>query len=177
MNTTNIKAKVRHEMFVYGINIVYLFAIFAVFAWYRRLLLAAEDITFTEYLFPLIEAIVLAKVIMIGDLLRLGRGFESKPLIYPTIYKTVVFAIFVALFKAIEHGVKGMWHEIRFWGGIEEMFEKGIYEILANTLVIFVALIPFFAVKELSRVLQGQSLSSLFFRNRVDEPVDVTKTH
>jgi len=38
-----------------------------------------------------LEALVLAKVILIGDVLRLGRRFEDKPLIVPTLYKTVVF--------------------------------------------------------------------------------------
>jgi len=45
----------------------------------------------TNYGFAVIEALVLAKVIMIGEVARLGRGLERKPLIYPTLYKTVVF--------------------------------------------------------------------------------------
>jgi hypothetical protein len=41
-----------------------------------------------------IEALILSKVIMIGNVLRLGRGLEDKPLIFPTIYKALVFTVF-----------------------------------------------------------------------------------
>jgi hypothetical protein len=164
VKATEIKARVRHELIEYGLNVVYLLLVFAAFAWHRRLLLAAHDITYTNYWIAVIEALLLGKVIMIGGLLRLGHGLESKPLVYPTIYKSIVFAMFVALFKILEHGVKGLWHEMGFWGGIVEAAQMGRHEILANSLVIFVALFPFFAVKELARVLGREKLSTLFFR-------------
>ena len=46
---------------------------------YRRLVLAAHDITYTNYWVALIEALILAKVVMIGDVLRLGRGLDINP--------------------------------------------------------------------------------------------------
>ena len=56
--------------------------------------------------FAVIEALILAKVIMIGDVVRLGRGLEQKPLIFPTLYKTLVFTLFVAVFTVLEHVIK-----------------------------------------------------------------------
>jgi hypothetical protein len=44
--------------------------------------------------------------------------------------------------------------------------QKGIDEVLANSLVVLVALIPFFAVKELGRVLGRERVAGLFFRSR-----------
>ena len=55
----------------------------------------------------MIEALILAKVVMIGDVLRLGRRLEHKPLIYSTLLKTVVFTIFVAAFTLLEHVIQG----------------------------------------------------------------------
>ena len=40
--------------------------------------------------------------------------------------------------------------------------------MLANGLVVLVALIPFFAVKEMGRVLGRERVAALFFRNRVE---------
>jgi len=79
------------------------------FTQYRRFILAAHDITYTNYWVAVIEALILAKVIMIGDVLRLSRGLEDKPLIYPTLYKSVVFTLFVAVFTLFEHAIKGLW--------------------------------------------------------------------
>ena len=77
----NWKEQIFHEMVEYWINVCYLTLVFAAFTQYRRFLLAAHDITYTNYWVAVIEALILAKVIMIGDVVRLGRGLEQKPLI------------------------------------------------------------------------------------------------
>ena len=168
MKTQELKAKARHELIEYGVNIVYLTLVFAAFTVYRRILLAEHGVTHENYGFAVIEALVLGKVIMLGDLARLGRGLEAKPLIVPTLYKTLVFSVLVAAFKVIEHGIKGLWQGVGFAGGLMELSEKWSDELLANGLVLLVALIPFFAIKELGRVLGKDTVSSLFFRGRAD---------
>jgi hypothetical protein len=168
MKTQELKDKARHELIEYGINVVYLTLVFAAFTVYRRFLLAEHGVSYENYGFAVIEALVLGKVIMIGDLARLGRGLEAKPLIYPTLYKTLVFSVLVAAFKVIEHGIKGLWQGVGFAGGLMELSEKWSDELLANGLVLLVALIPFFAIKELGRVLGKDKVSSLFFRSRPD---------
>ena len=81
----DVKKKIVHEVTEYWIIVCYLALVFAAFTWYRRLVLAAHDITYTNYGVAVIEALVLAKVVMIGDVLRLGRRLEHKPLIYSTL--------------------------------------------------------------------------------------------
>jgi hypothetical protein len=167
-NVGGWKAKISHELIEYGINAIYLALVFASFTEYRRLLLAAHDIVYTNYWVAVIEGLVLGKVIMIGSVLRLGRWLEDKPLIVPTLYKTVVFTVFVAVFKVIEHGVRGLWHGLGFMGGLAEISEQGVEIVLANALVVIVAFIPFFAVKELGRVWGEQRMWALFFRTRTE---------
>ncbi len=165
MTVRRLTAKVRREMIEYAFNVVYLALVFGAFTEYRRLLLAAHDITYTNYGVALIEAFVLGKVIMFGSVLRLARELDAKPLIYPTLYKTTVFCVLVAVFKVVEHGIKGAISGKGFAEGAGEMWKNGLHELLANTLVVFVALLPFFAVKELGRVLGQQTIWTLFFRS------------
>jgi hypothetical protein len=156
--------KVRHELIEYAFNVLYLAIVFAAFTIYRRLLLSAHDITYTNYGFALIEALILGKVIMIGGVFRLGRGLEDKPLIYPTLYKTVVFTIFCAAFTLAEHAVKGLVSGKGIPAAFAEFTAQGYEVILANSMVVFVALIPFFAIKELGRVVGREKIGRLFFR-------------
>ena len=162
----NWKEKLLHEFTEYWFNVIYLTLVFAAFTQYRRLLLAAYDITYTNYWFAVIEALILAKVIMIGDVVRLGRGLEHKPLIVPTLYKTVVFTLFVGAFTVLEHAIRGLWTGTGFMGGVADFFGKGSHELLASGLVVFVAFIPFFAFKELQRVYGKDELRALFFLRR-----------
>ncbi len=163
------KEKIFHEMVEYWIAVIYLSVVFAAFTQYRRFILAAYDIIYTNYWVAVIEALILAKVITIGAVLRLGRGLEQKPLIYPTLYKTVVFTLFVIAFTVVEHAVKGLWSGKGLTGGLVEVYGERFHELLAGCLVIFVALIPFFGIKELGRVLGEEKIRALFFRTRAAE--------
>ena len=165
----DLKKKIVHEMGEYLIIVCYLTLVFAAFTQYRRFLLAAHDITYTEYGVAVIEALILGKVVMIGDILHLGSRLEQKPLIYSTLYKTFVFTVFVAAFTLIEHMIKGLWEGKGAMGGLIDFFGKGPYELLANSMVVFVAFTPFFAVKELGRVFGKDKLGALFFKRR-DQP-------
>ena len=167
----NWKKKLFQEMTEYWINVAYLALMFAAFTQYRRLLLAAHGITYTNYWIAVIEALVLAKVIMIGDVLRLGRGLEQKPLIYSTLYRSVTFSIFVGAFTLIEQVIKGLWKGQGLTGGLLDYFGKGSHELLAGGLVTFVAFIPFFAFRELGRVLGEGKIWMLFFQRRADRPI------
>jgi len=160
----NLKKKIVHEMVEYWINVCYLMLVFAAFTQYRRFILASHDITYTNYGFAVIEALILAKVIMIGAVLRLGRGLEQKPLIYPTLYKTAVFVVFVGIFTVLEHLIKGLWNGKELTELFGNFLGKGPHELLANSLIVFVAFIPYFGVKELGRVLGQDKIWALFFR-------------
>jgi hypothetical protein len=166
------KEKIFHEMVEYWLNVIYLTLVFAAFTQYRRLVLAAHDITYTNYWVALIEALVLAKVIMIGEVVRLGRGLEQKPLIYPTLYKTAVFTLFVGIFTALENVIKALWKGTGLTANLVEFLGKGPSEFIANAMIVFVAFIPFFGVKELGRVLGQEKIWALFFRSRTDKPSD-----
>jgi len=167
------KQKILHELAVYWIYVAYLSLVFASFTQYRRLILADVGITYTNYGVALIEALILAKVIMIGDALHLGRGLEHKPLIVPTAFKTVLFTLFFAAFAIIEHAIKGMVGGKGVMEGLMGIYEKGYQEVLAGALVVFAAFIPFFALRELARVLGGEGrVLALLFRGGDDSRME-----
>ena len=172
------KQKVGHELFVYWVNVLYLFCFFGVFLTYRRLLLARYQIIYMHYGLALFEALILAKVIMIGDVLRLGHRFQDKPLALTTLFRTIVFTLWTGVFSVLELVVEGLWHGESPAGSIHEL-TSDVYRVLARALIVFCAFIPFFAFKELGRVLGEEKIISLFFRRRTTTEYDLPrdKTH
>jgi len=158
------KKRIVHELITYGTNFLYLAVFLGAFAWYRRFILAEYDISYLNYGAAIVEALILAKVIMVGDLLGLGRGFENRPLVYPTLYKAIVFSCFVGLFAILEHVIGGLFHGKGAVGGLAELLGEGKYELIARCLITFLAFIPFFAFRELRTVLGEGKLHNLFFR-------------
>jgi hypothetical protein len=159
-----------HEFFEYLFNFAFLSFFLVSFAWYRRLLLASYDIHYTAFWAPLISAAVLAKVIMIGDALRMGRGLRNWPVAVPTIYRTVVFSLLVVLFSVIEHIVGALLHGNKPSAGIAELTTTGWQGLLAWYVLIIVAFLPFFSVKEIEAAFGQSNVRGLFFRKRWDEP-------
>lgn len=168
----NWRQWILHELTEYAANAVYLALVFAAFTQYRRILLAAHDISYTNYWVAVIEGLILGKVIMIGTIFRLGRGLEGKPLIYPTLYKAVVFSVLVGVFTVVEHVLKGLLRGEAIAVSLAELFGPGLHELLAGSLVIFVALVPFFAVKELQRMFGAEKLRALFFQRKPERWIE-----
>jgi len=166
MQIGRLTEKLRHELIEYAFNVVHLTLVLAAFTQYRRFLPAEYSITYTNYWLALIGGLILGKVIMIGSVFRLGRWLEHKPLIVPTIYKALLFCVFVVIFRVVEYAIKGLLHGDGLAAALGELFaQKGIDEVLANSLVVLVALIPFFAEKELGRALGPERVAALFFRS------------
>jgi hypothetical protein len=157
------KSKLKAGMIEYYLDFMYLAFFLVAFAWYRRLILAEYDILYLSYWMPLVEAAVLAKVIMIGDLLRFGRGLERKPLLVPTVFRTLLFGVYVGLFSVLERTIRGLLHGEGLSAGLAELASKGRYELLAQCVVMACAFVPFFAFKELEGVLGKDKLRELFW--------------
>ena len=87
-----------HEFAEMGVIFLYLAFFFCAISTYSMLLLNKFEISYFTYGASLINALVVAKVILIGEYARIGRKQEAKPLFYSAIYKAFVFCFLVFAF-------------------------------------------------------------------------------
>ncbi len=165
-HTSSFKEKALEELRLFWVISVYLGMMLAAFTWYRRLVLSEAGVSYIHYGAAVIEALILAKVILIGQAMGLGRRFEGSRLIVSVLFKALVFGVFIALFGVLEHGVEGLVHHDTWEQIAQSVVSAGRAEIFARTVMIFVALIPFFAFWETDRVLGDHKLFALFFRKQ-----------
>jgi hypothetical protein len=164
---TGIKAKVASETRDMLILSAYLALLFCTFRTYRALVSAEYHVNYFHYGVSVFEALVLAKVILIGRFLRIGEKFGGgRPLIVPTIYKTLTFGIFVLAFAVLEDVIDGLWHRESAHAIIRKIVVVGPWEILARVVIVLTALVPLFAAEEIGRVLGEGRLFGLFFKRR-----------
>jgi hypothetical protein len=115
----------------------------------------------------IITALVVAKMIMVGGWLNLGgRSDKDAPLITGTLYKSVIYSVFVILFVIIERTVEGLVHGRRASESLQELAHLGWDELGARAIVILLALIPFFAFRELADRDGRGEVYRLFFHRR-----------
>jgi len=159
-----LRQKIFGEFRTYWLNVLYITLFFTIFTSYKRLILAHYQIAYGEYGISLIKALVLAKIILIAEHLHLGRGLENKPLAYPTLYKSFLFTICVAIVNVVEFMIRGFLKAKGLNGATGMFMGHFSYEWVAWMLATFVIFIPFFAMRELSRVFGRGKISELFFR-------------
>ena len=161
-----VREKALEELKAFWMVALYLAVFLGAFTWYRRLVLAEFGVTYYHYGIALIEALIIAKVILIGKAFGLGRRFEGSALMLSVIFKSVTSGLFVFLFGILEHVVEGLFHR-KDWASIwHGLIAVGMDEILARTIVMMIAFIPFFAFCEIGRVLGPRRLWALFFAGR-----------
>ncbi len=166
-NLRHFKERAAEELRLYWVVFAYLALMFGAFTTYRRLLMADVGISYGHYGAAVVEAAVIAKVILIGQALSLGKRFERRPLIVSVLVKALAYGFLVALFDVVERVIEGLLHG-GGWPAVEQrLLTYAPDEILARTVMIFVSFIPFFALWETARVLGPGKLSEMFLRGRV----------
>ena len=163
---SGVKEKLIHEVKEMLVIFVYLALFFCVFITYRRLVMKEIGISYFHYGFALIKALVLAKVILVGQYVRFANVFDDRPLIIPTLYKVILFSLFALAFEVLEHVIGGFLHGKDVVVAFHEMMSAGWDELLARILVMLVAFIPLFAFTETARVLGEGKMRDLFVHKR-----------
>jgi len=169
-----LKQRAIDELKAYWLIVIYLWLFLGSFTVYRRLILAESGDLYLHYGIAIIEALVIAKVILIGRLFGFSRRFEERPLIVPVLYKSTLFGVLVLLFGFAEHLVKGWVHKESLATILDGIVAVGGHELVARVLMLIVAFIPFFAFGELGRVIGTQKLLNLFFSKRGAAPLATT---
>jgi len=163
----NWKQRFFHEFTEYWINVIYMALFFGAVVLYRNLVLAQHGIFLEDYFAGVLKALVIAKVVMIGAFLRISRKYEHKPLIIPTIYKSILFTLWVMLFDIVEVYIRIFIKTPDFADAFSELKHHINPAWLGAALVICISFLPFFAMKELSRVMGAKKFRGLFFKNRI----------
>jgi hypothetical protein len=162
----NLKRKALHELMEFLGIFLFLAFVFCVLVTYSTLLLSAFHVRYLSYAFAVINALVIAKVILIGEYAHVGRKYEGRPLLMSAIYKAVLFSLLVFAFHLAEEALKGLLRGVR----IERTFrEIRLDDLLARSLVVFCVFIPLFAFRELRRVLGDEKFHALLFRAREND--------
>jgi hypothetical protein len=142
---------------------LFLALFFSAFVTYRMLLLNRFELWYYNYGIALVSALVLSKVIWLGELAHLGRRQEGKPLIVSALYKSLLFGLLAAAFHILEEGIK---HLVFPKSPFHPFESRNINELLARALVMFSVFIPFFSFRETARVLGEGKLYELFFKRK-----------
>ena len=162
----SLKARAVSEMKKVIIVVMYLWVLFALFSFYRRLVLQQNGISVWEQSFAIVNALIFGKVILIAQALKLDAGLRKYPLLYTVLGNAFLFAVVLFAFHVFEEGVRALVSGRQVATAISAFGGGTLWGFLTVGAIMFICLIPFFAIDEVARVIGGQALWDLFFSSR-----------
>lgn len=141
---------------------LYLWTFLGLFAIHKSLVLNDPN-PFYHQGFAIINAFVLAKVMFIAEAFNVADDRKRKPLVYPIVYKSAVFALILISFHLLEEILSGFWHGRSV---AESINASGSLQLIVFGLIMFIVLMPFFALREIARDVGNEKLFEQFFLRR-----------
>jgi uncharacterized protein (DUF1810 family) len=141
---------------------IYFWVLLSVFSFHKALVLNEESLIYHQG-FALINALALAKVVLLAEFFHVGDKLKDRPLIYPIMFKSVIFAVILMCFHIIEETLIGVLRGKPFSQSIPKIGGGTLQGILMVGIIMFVVLTPFFAFRELGRAIGTEQLRSLLF--------------
>lgn len=157
------KQKLAHELKRLLIYTVFFTLFFWAFTTYRRLILGEHGIDYIAYVYSFVEALILSKIIILGEVIGLGKRYSGPPLIIPTLYNSIIFSLFVFAFTILEHIIKGWFKHQGVMQTLSELKFLDYTEIAARVFIMFFVFILFFAFLAVQNQLGEKKLFKLFF--------------
>ena len=147
----------------FAVMFVYLWVLFGLFVLNEKIILGQRGIGFSSHGFALVNALVLAKVMLLTEDLNLGRWMRRRPLIYPILFESLLFTVMFICFHVVEHLIVGRVERETIAASIPAIGGGGLAGVVSVAVILFVALIPFFAVRNVSRELGPGQLHAMMF--------------
>ncbi len=122
-----------------------------------------SNIGFAHAGYAAIKALVLAKFILLGHWLHLGEGRRDKPVIYSVVYQAVSIWGLLIVLSLIEQFVEGAIHGRSMSAGIVAVSANSLARSLVQSLILFLVLLPYVALRQLNAVMGEGQLRKLFF--------------
>jgi hypothetical protein len=166
---SNLAHKIYHQIIQFLLVAFYLFIVFAVLALHEEVVAAKNGIEYHFYGFAVINAIILGKVMLVAEDLNFANRFfrnilaRNGPLIYVILFKSIAFTLLFYVFDIVEEVLVGVFKGktvAESFPNIGGGTPRGIFSMIV---VITVLLIPFFAYREIGKVIGESELHSLLF--------------
>lgn len=165
---SDLKAKAKREMVELTRVFVYLWLVLSSIALQRKVILEQEGIDMKAFGFAFINALALAKFMLIGVQLKFARRWLKRSLLASTVVESAAFAVVLMILRILEEILVDLYHGKSLMASFPSPVGQEMQEIAMLAVVLFIALLPFFAYLELRDALGEERIREIFLGSRKD---------
>ena len=159
----SLKAKAVDEFRRFFVLFLYLWVLFGVFVLNQGVVMREHGINFPMLGFAFINALVFAKVMMLFEVFDPGRWLRGRPLIYPILYESLLLTVLFLIAHVLEKAIEGLFRGETLTESMPVLTGAGLPGFVSIAVILFVALIPFFGLRNLSLAMGEGRLYAMIF--------------
>ena len=161
-----LKERAKDQLRNFALMFLYLWIVFGLLAVHESFVLSQHQIAYHSHGFAIVNALIFAKVMLMAEDLNLGHRLNEKPLIYSILFKSFLFGVTLICFHILEHVLIGIWNRMTVAASLSEIGADKFGVTVSGGIIATVTLVPFFILREISRVMGADKFWSLFFHTR-----------
>lgn len=161
------------ELKRYAAIAIYLWVLFSMFEIHRiAVLRTVHRASISDYRlgFAALNALIMAKVILVGEAIHIGKRLSEKRIIYSVLLKSVMFALFAVCFNIAEGVIVGLIRGTSIVTSIPQVGGGGLLGMVLFGIMASIVLIPFFLFTEVQQTLGKEMLHSVILQKRPKQP-------
>lgn len=160
---SNTRARLKHELKEAVPPFLYFLVAFHLLAVVRTLMQQEYGIQAGTVMNATIGALIVAKVVLLADLLPIVNRFPDKPLVYNILWKTLIYQVAAIVVGYLEH----LWDAYREAGSFAaanaHLVETVIWpHFWAVQILMLVLFLQYCTLREFSRAVGGKRMRAMF---------------
>lgn len=159
-----LKAKLVEEAKYLIFVVVYLYVCFGIFILHESIVLEEHQIHAHAFGLAVINALVFAKVMLVAERLPFARRFRDQPLALSILIHSLGFGALFMAFHVLEHVIVGTVAGKTVAESLPPAAGAGVGGIIVMAVIMSVALVPYVAYREISRVFGAEAVQAALFR-------------
>ena len=164
---TSVQKKLIHkisgELKHYAVLSVYLYICFGSIILYKTAVLQGYGINYEPYGLAAVKALIMAKFMLVGNMLHKGEIIRRRALVYTIIYKSLGYLGLLVVLSLLEEVIAGFMHGRSAAESISGSAGGTGLQIIATCLLLWLILVPVVTVQQVMAVLGKDRLYQMFF--------------
>ncbi len=166
--SARVKEIARDEFRRYAIAFIYIFVLLSLFTVHEEIALRAhggtsQAIPFAPHGFAIVNALVLGKIAMVVESLRLGARIKPNPLIYPIVIESLLLAVLFIAMHVLESVVGGWLHGRSLEVSVPVIGGGGWIGVAFAMVSFFVAMLPFCGFRQITLAIGWPRMRAILF--------------
>lgn len=149
---------------------LYFFLWFGILMLLKTIMLKDYNIQFSGISIAIITALVMAKVVLLMELIKFGPWVRRQPAIVDVVLRTIMYTLGVLFVQLLEKAFESRHEEGGFGNAMIRVFQhRDMYKILAGTIVVGISLFFYNVYSVLKQYFSGRKFVKLLFNMSIEE--------